>query len=178
MTSIGNNANNAGDPSTNNSSSGNSHRKLKGAAEVVHGIGENIRGRLMDVVDSSTNSEAAHPEVEEGGHEIEHGMARLTGGPGVENPRRTRVSDETSTKSSVPSLAQEGNVLGPASGVPTGLKAGPQYSSPGAADDSAAPVQGGRNDRDFHPGSADRAQEGGGPAPDRNALSRSPQRLA
>ncbi|KAL1938699.1 hypothetical protein VTO73DRAFT_11302 [Trametes versicolor] len=171
MESNTNNTNTAGKPSTNNNG-GSSHRKLKGAAEVVHGIGENIRGRLMDVVDSSTNSEAAHPEVEEGGHEIEHGMARLTGGPGVENPCRTRVSDEMSTRKPPPSLAQQGS----ASGVPAGLNAGPQYSSPGAADDSAAPVQGGRNDRDFHPGSADRAQEGGGPAPDRNALSRSPQR--
>ncbi|OJT12276.1 hypothetical protein TRAPUB_11177 [Trametes pubescens] len=170
MTNIGNNAKNTSDSGANN------------------GIGESIRGRPMAAVDSS---DTTHPEVEEGGREIEHGMARLTGGPGVENARITPVFAETRTdplsdgpQTTAAPHSHRGNILGPASGVATGLHPGPesavangpQCSSPGAADDAAA-FQGGRNDRDFHPGSADRVQEGG-PAPDRNALSRSPQRLA
>ncbi|KAI0354149.1 hypothetical protein OH77DRAFT_1426580 [Trametes cingulata] len=184
--------------------SGGQHRKIRGAAEVVEGIGHTLSGRIMSAVDSGKKAGGTHPEVQKGQKEIEHGMARLTGGPGVNGTAHAAPtsSSTNSTVSDTPTasapLAQEGNALGPTSAMTAGINAGPetavaegpyqpQFAASGAGPDSAPPFQQGSNDRDFPAGAADEPheppivpQQGAtpGPAPDRNTLSRDPQRLA
>ncbi|KAI0666512.1 hypothetical protein C8Q78DRAFT_1059952 [Trametes maxima] len=169
------------------------NQKLRGAVQVVHGVGENLRGRFMDAVDSSTNTQAGpgdgpRPEVERGRREVEQGMAKLTGGPGV-----TDAPPRAPQNTSAP-LAHEENGLGPTtqSGITAGLNAGPetavaqgpgqtQYNPSGAGLVGASAFQQGPTNRDFQPGAAvDQPQGAGGtpgPAPDRNTLSSGPQRL-
>ncbi|KAI0367343.1 hypothetical protein BV20DRAFT_970772 [Pilatotrama ljubarskyi] len=158
----------------------------------------------MSAVIPSKKTGETSPEVQKGQKEIEHGMARLIGGPGVDGTARAQASPSSSTNATVSDmptvsapLAQEGNALGPVSGMLAGVNAGPetavvegpyqpQYASSGAGPDSAPPLQQGSNDRDFQHGAAERPheptivpQQGAtpGPAPDRNTLSRDPQRL-
>ncbi|KAI0777483.1 hypothetical protein BD413DRAFT_180339 [Trametes elegans] len=175
---------------------GNRHQKLRGAAEVAHGIGENLRGRFMSTVDSSTNTGGTHPEVEKGRREVERGMAKLTGGPGVTGTVHGYDSGSTNPTGGDPPTApeppaQEGNVLGPTSGINAGLNAGPttavaeapfqpQYAPSGAGPEGVASIGQGKNDRDFHPGSAGQQAQGGSPgsAPDHSSLPGDPQRLA
>ncbi|KAI0635473.1 hypothetical protein C8Q77DRAFT_709100 [Trametes polyzona] len=186
------------DASASGGTNGSHHQKLRGAAEVIHGIGDNLRGRAMSAVDSKTNAQSGtHPEVEKGRREVEEGMAKLTGGPGVNDaPPQHGVhhaaTDGRTTSASTP-LAQQGNTLGPASGITAGFNAGqetalaeapyqPQHAPSGAGPEGAPSVQQGSNDRDFHPGSAGESapQQGTtpGPAPDRSMLSKGdPQRL-
>ncbi|KAH9846885.1 hypothetical protein C2E23DRAFT_850815 [Lenzites betulinus] len=191
MTSVGNSTNN-----TNNSGGGSStHRKLKGTAEVVHGIGENIRGRVMNVLDSGSGAGGGHLEAEQGSREVERGMAKLTGGPGIDGVahRGTGTGGGTSTTSAP--LAHEGNLNGapPASTGTAGFNAGPAaeagFQPQNASSGAGPPLQGGSNDRDFYPGDStdmphqpstipqECAAATTGPAPDRSTLAGSPQRL-
>ncbi|KAI0329359.1 hypothetical protein GY45DRAFT_1435507 [Cubamyces sp. BRFM 1775] len=113
---------------------GRNSQKLKGAAEVIHGLGDNLRGRLMSTVDSR----GAHPEIEKGRREVEQGMAKLTGGPGVDNAMHgsaTRSADvppttggnsaTTAARAGSAPIAQQGNTLGPSSAIMAGFNAGP-----------------------------------------------------
>ncbi|KAI0643966.1 hypothetical protein C8Q79DRAFT_121798 [Trametes meyenii] len=175
----------------------NRNQKLRGAVEVIHGVGENLRGRFMDAVDSSTKTRAGpgggpRPEVEQGRLEVEQGMAKLTGGPGVTNAPPTSRTNPIPRATQAPSapLAHEGNGLGPASSVNADPEAAvaqgpyqPQYAPSGAGSDGTAAFQQGSTNRDFRPSPAvtfDQPQGAGstpGPAPGRNTLSSGPQRL-
>ncbi|KAI0692920.1 hypothetical protein C8T65DRAFT_761399 [Cerioporus squamosus] len=152
-----------------------SNRKLKGATEVIHGIGENIRGRFMDAVDSSTKTGGGHPETYQGRREVEEGMAKLTGGPGVGGGAPRSDTHPTHGAGGAPhsasdrdggygrgQLGQEGNALGPTSAMTTGFgNAGPEvavaeapYQQQYSAGGAGAPGAGGAvreqgNDRDF-----------------------------
>ena len=143
----------------------------------------------MDALDTSTNSGPKHPETEKGRIEVEQGMAKLTGGPGVEggaphsvsSSQPMRTSDAPHSTSSQPQLAQDGNTLGPTSAMMAGFgNAGPetavaeapyqqqQYSAGG----TTALENENENGRDF--GYAQRSQSAGvgqeGHAPDRYSL--------
>ncbi|KAI9060411.1 hypothetical protein FKP32DRAFT_1054578 [Trametes sanguinea] len=180
-------------------SSGSRKQKIRGAAEVIHGVGDNLRGRLMGAVDSSTKTGGTRPEVEKGRQEVEQGMAKLTGGPGVSqssSPDRA-TSGTTGSSTASAAVAQEGNALGPTSAMNAGFNAGPttavaeapyqsQYSSGGAGPEGTSSFTQGSNDRDFHPGGHGQSQQppsmpqegmSPGPAPDRSTLSGDPQRL-
>ncbi|KAI0954223.1 hypothetical protein AcV7_007516 [Taiwanofungus camphoratus] len=61
-------------------------QKIKGAGEVIHGVGDNLRGRFLDAVDDGTKTGGGHAETERGRMETEKGMSRMTGstyGPGT-----------------------------------------------------------------------------------------------
>ncbi|TFK79923.1 hypothetical protein K466DRAFT_667906 [Polyporus arcularius HHB13444] len=201
-------------------------QKLKGATEVIHGefsrvstlgetssrsegltpkssparIGENIRGRFMDTLDSSTKTGGGHPETHQGRREVEGGLAKLTGGPGVGGGAPRSETHPTHAQSNSASdrdgdhgrgqLAQEGNALGPTSAMTTGFgNGGPeaavaeapyqqQYSAGGAPGSGTVREQG--NDRDFgyaaehsqrnEPPTAGKQGSTPGPAPDRYSL--------
>ncbi|CDO70203.1 hypothetical protein BN946_scf184942.g3 [Trametes cinnabarina] len=162
-------------------------QKLQGAVEVVHGMGDNLRGRLMSAVDPSKKTGGPRPEVEKGQREVEQGMAKLTGGPGACHPQSAEGDQPQSANhpsSTAPS--QEGNSSEPTSTTHAGFNAAPtaavahqsRYSAT-----STAPLQQGSNDRDFHPGGTGHSQPASqqgttpGPAPDRSTLSGDPQRL-
>ncbi|RDX49495.1 hypothetical protein OH76DRAFT_1438864 [Lentinus brumalis] len=174
---MSNTARNTNHEQTSGSTTGRStsKQKLKGATEVIHGIGENIRGRFMDTLDSSTKTGGGHPETHQGRREVEGGMAKLTGGPGVgggaprsETHPTHAASDAPHTQSNSASdrdgdhgrgqLAQEGNALGPTSAMTTGFgNGGPEAAAPyqqqypaggtGAPGGGVVREQG--NDRDF-----------------------------
>ncbi|OSC98913.1 hypothetical protein PYCCODRAFT_1427566 [Trametes coccinea BRFM310] len=180
-------------------SSGSRKQKIRGAAEVIHGVGDNLRGRLMSAVDSSTKTGGTRPEVERGRQEVEQGMAKITGGPGAAHPSSSDHATSGTRGSSAPSaaVAQEGNALGPTSAVDAGFNASPttavaeapyqsQYSSGGAGSEGTPSFTQGSNDRDFHSGGAGQSQQppsmpqqgmSPGPAPDRSTLPGDPQRL-
>ncbi|KAI0746212.1 hypothetical protein C8Q80DRAFT_759904 [Daedaleopsis nitida] len=103
----------------------------------------------MDAVDSTTSSGPTHPETHHGRHEVERGMAKLTGGAGATGPPPrhpdrvprsasgagattadpTTSSAGAGTSDGSPSVArgQEGNVLGPSSAMTAGFtNAGPE----------------------------------------------------
>ncbi|TBU22788.1 hypothetical protein BD311DRAFT_782124 [Dichomitus squalens] len=178
-------------------------QKLKGATELVHGLGESIRGRFMEAVDGSQGSRHA-PISQQGRQEVERGMAKLTGGPGAasvtsstgtRNPNPAGDSDGVSTNTESSSgfgarqRANGGNALGPSSGLTTGFgNAGPEAAvaqAPYGGQESAMGQQGSTN-RDFgyEEGHTRRdpavmGQQGNspGPAPDRYTLSGEPKRL-
>ena len=147
----------------------------------------------MDALDTSTNTGPKHPETEKGRIEVEQGMAKLTGGPGVEGgaphsvspSRPMRSGDAPHSPSSQPQLAQEGtrNTQGPTSammarfgnaGPETAVAEAPyqhqQYSAGGTS--ALENENENENDRDF--GYAQRSQSAGvgqeGHAPDRYVL--------
>ena len=146
----------------------------------------------MDALDTSTNTGPKHPETEKGRIEVEQGMAKLTGGPGVEGgaphsvspSQPMRAGDAPHSTSSQPQLAPEGtrNTLGPTSAMTAGFgNAGPetavaeapyqqQYSAGGSGTTTLENEN--ENGRDF--GYAQRSQSAGvgqeGNAPDRYAL--------
>ncbi|RPD56484.1 hypothetical protein L226DRAFT_610016 [Lentinus tigrinus ALCF2SS1-7] len=178
-----------------------SNRKLKGATEVIHGLGENIRGRFMDTLDSSTKTGHGHPETQQGRTEVEQGMAKLTGGPGVlggaprsdTHPMRpgdapysqpNRASDASTYGSG--QLAQEGNTLGPTSAMTAGFgNAGPemavaeapyQQSAGGTGAPGARAVGENQNDRDF--GHAKRNEPAATAGQRGNTLGPAPDRYA
>ncbi|KAI8973070.1 hypothetical protein BD414DRAFT_499016 [Trametes punicea] len=192
-------ANNVRDAHGTEYSSGERHsQKIRGAGEVLHGIGDNLRGRLMSAVDSSSQPSGTHPEVEKGRHEVERGMAKLTGDPGT--GRGPASSSSTTLSTDMPTTAVPkpfANALGPTGAMMAGVNAGPtaavaeapyqpEYSAGDAGPEDIPPLQQGSNDRDFHPGGAGHGQQlpstrqqgaTPGPAPDHNTLSRDPQLL-
>ncbi|KAH9896436.1 hypothetical protein C8Q73DRAFT_834579 [Cubamyces lactineus] len=184
-------------------SRGRHKQKLRGAAQVVHGLGDTLSGRLVGTIDS----QVARPEIEKGRREIEHGLAKLTGGPGVDNAvhgcatRSSNVPSATGGNSSTAAaptgsepVAQQGSALGPTSAIMAGFNAGPtlvaaaaphQQQSSAAGTTGAAAVQPEQasTNRDFRPhsssSSAPMAQQGAtpGPAPDHSTLTGDPQSL-
>jgi len=56
-------------------------QKIKGAGEIVHGIGDNIRGRIMDTVDVGVQPGRQTGETQKGRLEVERGFARVKGQP-------------------------------------------------------------------------------------------------
>ncbi|KAL4251188.1 hypothetical protein ABKN59_004952 [Abortiporus biennis] len=132
-------------------------QKIKGAAEVVHGLGESVRGQFMDIVDHGTSTnKQPHPETLNGRMEVERGMARLrgiqpqddvSGYGGQQNPNSGVSASTTDPKGDVNSIDSGGQMQGynsqpTASGPPgsmpltSGLGAGtggaklpPQYGS-------------------------------------------------
>ena len=60
------------------------------------GIGENLRGRFMDAVDSTVHGSSSHPERHQGTLEVERGMAKLTGGPGANTAAQPQSRAPTS----------------------------------------------------------------------------------
>ncbi|TBU36889.1 hypothetical protein BD309DRAFT_975038 [Dichomitus squalens] len=160
-------------------------QKLKGATELVHGLGESIRGRFMEAVDGSQGSRHA-PISQQGRQEVERGMAKLTGGPGAAS-----VTSSTGTRNPNPAGDSDGVSTNtePSSGfgarqrergaTPLGPRA------PYGGQESAMGQQGSTN-RDFgyEEGQTRRdpavmGQQGNspGPAPDRYTLSGEPKRL-
>ncbi|OCH91739.1 hypothetical protein OBBRIDRAFT_791967 [Obba rivulosa] len=127
-------------------------QKLRGATEVVHGIGENIRGRMMEVIDDVTGTNRGHAETQRGTMETEQGMSRMTGhtysnatgaGAGDTMPANAAHGGTGGTMQQGP---YQGNYTnqGDQSTVPTG---GP-----------AAPAQGGRNNAELQSGYAGEPQ--------------------
>ncbi|KAI0748950.1 hypothetical protein C8Q74DRAFT_381883 [Fomes fomentarius] len=191
-------------------------QKLEGAKDVVHGIGENIRGRFMDTVDSTTNTGNAHPETLRGRLEVEQGMAKMTGGrhaatasaraptsgaggaPASSSaypPSQYQSQGQVSGDADAPP-AQEGDVLGPRSGMTAGSgNAGPessiayapyqkQYYAGGASAAGSGTGRQGSNGRDLgYDQNREQPtvvrQQGGmlGPEPDRHALGSEPGHL-
>ncbi len=171
------------------------------------GIGDNIRGRFMDTVDSTTHTGNAHPETLRGRLEVEQGMAKMTGGrraatasaraptsgaggapaPSAYLPSQYQSQGQVSGNASAPP-AQEGDVLGPTSGIAARSgNAAPcqeQYSAGGASAAGSGTGKQGSNGRDFgYDQNGEQPtvvrQQGGmpGPAPDRHALGGEPRQL-
>ncbi|KAI0653847.1 hypothetical protein C8Q70DRAFT_586103 [Cubamyces menziesii] len=183
------------------SESGGRHKqKLRGAAEVIHGLGDNFCGRLVGTI----NPQGARSKIEKGQREIEHGLAKITGGPGVDNTvhgcatRSSNISSTTSgnsttTAAATEPVAQQGSALEPISGIMAGFNAGPtlamveaphqqQYSAAsttsaafGRGDPAIQPAQNSTN-RDFRPHASSGALTPG-PAPDHSTLTGDPQLL-
>ncbi|KAL1745396.1 hypothetical protein HDZ31DRAFT_81966 [Schizophyllum fasciatum] len=63
----------------NSSTGASAHNKVKGAAEVVHGLGETIRGNLLSTVDPGNNEHV----VRQGEREMREGNADLARGSGT-----------------------------------------------------------------------------------------------
>ncbi|TCD61927.1 hypothetical protein EIP91_007695 [Steccherinum ochraceum] len=188
MTSNG--LNNNSNRSTDGASTG---QKLKGAVEVVHGIGENLRGRFMDTVDQSMqpSSTTDRSETHQGRMETEQGFARMRGEvPGVTSHWNvgtgTGGGDQYSNQPNAPyNNMNSSNVPGDLP-MNAGLGAGagvapsqPPYQTTGGEANMAQQMggsdrayggqHGADNNRDFQAGHGDPAQggfEGAGTAPD------------
>jgi len=121
--------------------------KIRGAAEVLHGIGDNLRGRFMDGVDRTPSS---HSDLAQKGRlEVEQGFARIRGNP------IPSVSSGSGSAATVGAGGQAGNQeagIGaqqqqyqPAAGQGAGGTMPPQYAPQDAGGymGKGAPVSGG-----------------------------------
>ncbi|KAL9715573.1 hypothetical protein Ac2012v2_000014 [Leucoagaricus gongylophorus] len=81
--------------------------KIKGVARVIHGVGEEVRGYTMSIVDNTLSIKAAGTDrngaiIEKGKLEVERGLAdlRVRGGTAASTSvEDQRISDSSSTYS-------------------------------------------------------------------------------
>ncbi|KIM75298.1 hypothetical protein PILCRDRAFT_13712 [Piloderma croceum F 1598] len=54
--------------------------KIRGAAEVVHGVGDNVRGTFLGAIDTATGRQSENDEIAARGRmEVSQGMAKIRG---------------------------------------------------------------------------------------------------
>ncbi|KAH8077758.1 hypothetical protein BXZ70DRAFT_1053335 [Cristinia sonorae] len=170
----------------------------RGAAQVVHGIGENLRGRILDAADNSmsTGPKSVCSETYQGRAEVEQGFARMRGehvpGVGTQTNVGTRIGDihQHNDTGTAPGGMPMDAGLG--TGVTGAMPAQP-FPPEGIPTQSTVPPDApygaeryGGNNRDFQPGFAGPrggSPGGPGPAPDQSfptgpgISSTAPQRL-
>ncbi|KAG2067148.1 hypothetical protein BDR04DRAFT_1105470 [Suillus decipiens] len=102
-----------------NGGGGGFGNKLKGAAQVIHGMGENIRGTALGSADRATNSAASAQKnadlATKGRAEIAEGMAKLKGH--APPPPAAPAGAATATPGTVP--ADQGTTTGTGTGSGT-----------------------------------------------------------
>ncbi|KAL1687748.1 hypothetical protein GGG16DRAFT_61508 [Schizophyllum commune] len=90
----------------NTSTGASTHNKLKGAAEVVHGLGETIRGNLLSTVDPRNNEHVVRQgerEMREGNADLSRGAASSRTGGMTGPPSHRMQYAERKPESGVPS---------------------------------------------------------------------------
>ncbi|KAI0044940.1 hypothetical protein FA95DRAFT_1680808 [Auriscalpium vulgare] len=121
-------------PSTNPGSTGSGlGSKLRGVAEVAHGIGDSLRGRAMGAVEGGQKKQENAGIATRGREEVERGMSRIDGRP-------------------LPGAAGAGPASGAAHGMGDDIGAGPGSGASGGYDSAQAGATGGQNAAQRHPG--------------------------
>ncbi|KAG2142410.1 hypothetical protein DEU56DRAFT_979587 [Suillus clintonianus] len=122
--------------------------KIKGAAQIIHGLGENIRGTALGTADRATSSEAGIQKDDEvaakGRAEVAEGMARMRGHPAGTVPSDKGTSAGTGTGTGAATavgagagagVTGQGQQQGTGHEKPTAVreKSGPETTGSGAA---------------------------------------------
>ncbi|KAI0916526.1 hypothetical protein AcV5_002995 [Taiwanofungus camphoratus] len=119
-------------------------QKIKGAGEVIHGVGDNLRGKFLDAVDGGTTGGGGHAETERGRMETEQGMSRMTGstyGPGTGATTGPGTGASTGLGT--------GTATGPGTGAMTGTGTGAVGADTGVAGEAGT-----ANTKQYNPSGA------------------------
>ncbi|KAJ7493961.1 hypothetical protein FB451DRAFT_1491523 [Mycena latifolia] len=147
---------------TNNTSSGQPKpgvgAKIKGAAQIVHGLGDNVRGTLLGGVDTLLHQDSSANDAiaQKGRAEHARGVARKTGGPLAAEYYSTPAEENSVTGHGVGQAAGQTNPATRTSVPQTqpqvgAYSAAPAYASHAPVPGTGPPAQNPRTDADAYP---------------------------